>query len=106
LAAAHEGDGAADAENRFPLILPRPLAGQQRPVLSGIVLSLVDERGEPQDGFLRLHEICGMNLRADLVVLSACGTALASRWRPMAPASGSYTVVRAPSRTVHNGMPR
>jgi CHAT domain-containing protein len=46
------------------------------PELSGLVLSLVDAAGSPQDGFLRLHEIYNLRLNADLVVLSACNTAL------------------------------
>lgn len=52
------------------------LLNSQHPELSGIVLSLVDENGQPQDGFLRLHEIYDMHLSADLVVLSACQTGL------------------------------
>ena len=44
--------------------------------LSGVVLSLVDQNGKPQNGFLRLYDIYNMNLKADLVVLSACQTAL------------------------------
>jgi CHAT domain-containing protein len=44
--------------------------------LSGLVLSLVDEGGRQQDGFLRLQDIYNMRLSADLVVLSACRTAL------------------------------
>ncbi|HEX7176186.1 MAG TPA: CHAT domain-containing protein [Pyrinomonadaceae bacterium] len=48
----------------------------ERPEMSGIVLSLVDERGEPQDGFLSLQDIYNLDLSADLVVLSACNTAL------------------------------
>jgi len=52
------------------------LLNSQHPELSGLVLSLVDERGRPQDGFLRLHEIYNLKLGADLVVLSACQTAL------------------------------
>ena len=32
--------------------------------------------GQPQDGFLRLHDIYGLQLPAELVVLSACNTAL------------------------------
>ncbi|PWT88753.1 MAG: hypothetical protein C5B55_12595 [Blastocatellia bacterium] len=44
--------------------------------LSGIVLSLVDQQGKPQNGFLRLYDIYNMNLSAELVVLSACQTAL------------------------------
>ena len=46
------------------------------PELSGVVLSLVDRSGRPQDGFLRLYDIYNLRLGADLVVLSACRTAL------------------------------
>jgi CHAT domain-containing protein/Flp pilus assembly protein TadD len=46
------------------------------PQLSGIVLSLFDEKGNPQNGFLRLHDIFNLNLSAGLVVLSACETGL------------------------------
>lgn len=46
------------------------------PALSGLVLSLVDERGASQDGFLHLNDIYNLRLGADLVVLSACQTAL------------------------------
>jgi CHAT domain-containing protein/Tfp pilus assembly protein PilF len=47
-----------------------------RPELSGLVFSAVDAEGRPQDPLLRLHEIFNLSLRADLVVLSACQTAL------------------------------
>src|SRR5262245_3891264 len=46
------------------------------PELSGIVLSLVDEGGQPQDGFLRLQDIYNLKLPAEQVVLSACQTGL------------------------------
>jgi CHAT domain-containing protein/uncharacterized protein HemY len=48
----------------------------EHPELSGIVLSLVNERGDPEDGFLQLHDIYNLKLSADLVVLSACSTGL------------------------------
>jgi CHAT domain-containing protein len=47
-----------------------------RPDLSAIVLSLVDEAGKPEDGFLRAHDIYNLNLPAEVVVLSACETGL------------------------------
>lgn len=47
-----------------------------RPERSGLVLSLVDERGRPQNGILRLADIYGLRLPARLVALSACQTAL------------------------------
>src|SRR5262249_24844142 len=52
------------------------LLNSQHPELSGVVLSLVDERGQPQDGFLRAHDVYNLKLNADLVVLSGCQTAL------------------------------
>lgn len=52
------------------------LLNSEHPELSGVVLSLYDETGRPQDGFLQLHEVYNLRLRADLVVLSACQTAL------------------------------
>ncbi len=52
------------------------LLNDEHPELSGIVLSLVDQNGRPQNGFLRLHDIYNLNLPAELVVLSACDTGL------------------------------
>jgi CHAT domain-containing protein len=48
----------------------------EHPSLSGLVLSLVDEHGRPQDGFLGANEIYNLKLPAELVVLSACETGL------------------------------
>ena len=45
-------------------------------VLSGLVFSRFDAAGRPRNGHLRLTDIYHLSLRADLVVLSACRTAL------------------------------
>jgi CHAT domain-containing protein len=52
------------------------LIDSTHPELSGIVLSLVDEHGNPQNGFLTLEDIYNLKLNAEVVVLSACQTAL------------------------------
>jgi CHAT domain-containing protein/tetratricopeptide (TPR) repeat protein len=52
------------------------LINDAHPELSGLVLSLVDEQGRAQDGFLRAHELYNLKLPAELVVLSACQTGL------------------------------
>lgn len=52
------------------------ILNNDHPELSGIVLSLFDREGRPQDGFLRLDDIYNLELPADVVVLSACNTGL------------------------------
>ena len=51
------------------------------PELSGIVFSMVNENGRPENGYVGLNEIYGLNLPADLVVLSACETGIGKQIR-------------------------
>ena len=49
---------------------------EERPELSGIVLSRFDKEGRKLNESFRIQDIYGLNLNADLVVLSACQTGL------------------------------
>ena len=49
---------------------------EKYPQLSGLIFSLFDAEGKALDGHLHLQDIYGLDLAADLVVLSACETAL------------------------------
>lgn len=57
------------------------LLNTEHPELSGLAFSMLDERGAARDGFLRAHEIYALRLDAELVVLSACQTALGKEVR-------------------------
>jgi len=64
------------ADYRIVHFATHGLLNSLHPELSGIVLSLVDEKGNEQRGFLAVGDVLNMSLRADLVVLSGCRTAL------------------------------
>ncbi|HEU0179901.1 MAG TPA: CHAT domain-containing protein [Blastocatellia bacterium] len=64
------------AQYRYVHFATHGLLNSLRPELSGIVLSLIDEQGADQDGFLRAHEIFDLRLPAEMVVLSGCQTGL------------------------------
>jgi len=53
----------------------------RQPELSGLVLSLVDGNARPIDGFVSLADIYKLRAPVDLVVLSACDTALGQKLR-------------------------
>lgn len=57
------------------------LINAQHPQRSGIILSLVDPQGKPVNGFLRVDDLFGLHLDTDLVVLSACRTAMGKELR-------------------------
>lgn len=52
------------------------LLDPKRPENSGLVLSTVGREGQTQNGFVGLQDIYGLRAPVDLVVLSACQTAL------------------------------
>jgi CHAT domain-containing protein len=62
------------AQYRYLLFATHGWLDAERPELSALILSLLDEQGRAQEGFLRSHEIYNLNLPAELVVLSACET--------------------------------
>ncbi len=66
--------------------------------LSGIVLSRFDAAGRPREGFLRVHEIERLDLAADLVVLSACRTALGDTVRGEGVVGMAHAFFRAGAR--------
>ncbi|MCP4661889.1 MAG: CHAT domain-containing protein, partial [bacterium] len=69
------------AEYRIIHFATHAMLHEDQPELSGLMLSLVDRRGRPVDGRLYMHEIYGLELPAELVVLSACRSALGEQVR-------------------------
>jgi tetratricopeptide (TPR) repeat protein len=94
------------------------VADMATPERSGLVLSQVDVEGHSQEGFLGLADLYGLDLDADLVVLSACDTALGKEVRGEGlmsltrgfQSAGVPRVVaslwRAPDRATAELMPR
>jgi CHAT domain-containing protein/tetratricopeptide (TPR) repeat protein len=75
------------------------ILNDDHPDLSSLVLSLVDEKGNPQSGFLRLRDMYNLQLAAELVVLSACDTALGKEVK----GEGLMSMVRG---FMYSGTPR
>lgn len=69
------------ADYRIVHFATHGLIDARYPALSGLALSHFDRHGQARDGFLRLRDIYGLRLGADLVVLSACRTALGKEVR-------------------------
>lgn len=71
----------------------------QRPEDSGLVLALFEPNGHAQDGYLRIHDVYGLKLSADLVVLSSCESALGKDM-------GSEGIIGLPRAFLHAGAQR
>jgi CHAT domain-containing protein/ATP/ADP translocase/Tfp pilus assembly protein PilF len=68
--------GVSLEEYRFVHFATHGLVDSTYPGLSALAFSQVDASGKPENGSLRLQDIYGLRLNADLVVLSGCETAL------------------------------
>lgn len=64
------------ADYRFVHFATHGFINNENPELSGIVLSLFDENGNEQDGFLRIGDIYNSKLPVETIVLSGCKTGL------------------------------
>jgi CHAT domain-containing protein len=84
---------------RIVHIATHGLINSRHPELSGLVLSLVDSQGRAQDGFVKSYELYKLKLNADLVVLSACQTALGEQVR----GEGLISLTRP---FMYSGVPR
>jgi CHAT domain-containing protein len=72
----------------------------EHPELSGIVLNMVNQDGSKTNGFMPLQDIYNLNLSADLVVLSACDTALGKDIRGEGLVGLTRSFMSAGSRSV------
>ncbi|MEM8960067.1 MAG: CHAT domain-containing protein [Acidobacteriota bacterium] len=69
------------ADYRILHVAAHGIIDARYPALSGLVLSRFDAAGQPRDAVLRLRDVYDLQLRSDLVVLSACRTALGKEVR-------------------------
>jgi tetratricopeptide (TPR) repeat protein len=76
------------------------IADAQDPELSALVVSQYTADGRPQDGTLRLHDLTSLELDAEVVVLSACETALGREIRGEGLVGLSHGFLQAGARTV------
>lgn len=70
------------------------------PEFSGLVFSLVRPDGGPRFGFLKAYDIVRLNVRPELVVLSACDSAAGENLSGEGVMGLSYSFLRAGAREV------
>ncbi len=80
------------------------LINEERPELSGIVLSRFDENGQKLNEFVRLQDIYGLNLNSDLVVLSACSTGIGKEVRGEGLMSLNNAFLQVGAKTVMSSL--
>lgn len=69
------------AQYRYIHLATHGVMNLNHPELSGVLLSMIDEKGKEQNGYLGLSEIYTLNWPAELVVLSACETGVGKEIR-------------------------
>lgn len=73
---------------------------EKHPELSGIILSRFDEKGQKLNEFIRIHDIYGLKLNTDLVVLSACETGVGKEVKGEGLMSLNNAFLQSGSKTV------
>jgi CHAT domain-containing protein len=74
------------------------IINERLPQFSGLLMSQINDSGE--DNLLQTEEIYNLNLSADLVVLSACHTALGKNYRGEGVIGLTRAFLRAGSKSV------
>jgi tetratricopeptide (TPR) repeat protein len=92
--------GAALQPMRYLHFATHGIADAQDPELSTLVVSQYAADGTRQDGAIRLHDLAGLELDAEIVVLSACETALGRDIRGEGLVGLSHGFLQAGARTV------
>jgi CHAT domain-containing protein len=88
------------AEYRIVHFATHAFLNSEHPELSGIVLNMVNQDGSKTNGFMPLQDIYNLNLSADLIVLSACDTALGKDIRGEGLVGLTRSFMSAGSRSV------
>lgn len=74
-------EAALTGANQVVHVATHGVLDDEHPMLSAMVASLVDPEGRRQDGFVRAQDVYALRVAAEVVVLSACETALGRRLR-------------------------
>lgn len=77
---------------------------EKHPDLSGIVMSRYDEDGKQNEAFIRAQDIYGLNVNADLIVLSACNSGTGKEVRGEGVVGLSSAFLSAGARSVVSSL--